>query len=674
MDLSNQLHAMAGLGAVVLGIGVLSRAPTRLRNRLFSALCAALAVWNLGRVAQASGVAEGSSWYLVYLLGGCAAAPVALHFSVAVAGLRRGQARALLAVGYLASAALWLSAWRFVPLHPRGWSLTALFVLGTLLVGALAILGRHVGTLPPGRERATLVQVLAAGVLAVAGGLSDFVPREASGFPRVGPVFVLLFLLIVSAVVVRHRFLDVDVYLARAAALITAASGMALLLLMVTRSFGTRFLPLLLASLAVLAAAGPLTRALFERTRGLLGGDDPVADVLVSTSHKLEAAREAGQVWEAIDEGGRALPRGVRMSILLRGPGDATFRIVYPKLSPPSTPDVPANGAVPALLERDRSPLTRRLLEIGSREESEERRRLARQGLERMLSVESEILVPLFGEDRLIGWLSLGGGDPEGYVRAEVAAALVAVGQQAVASLARIRVVEEAKRHEALAAVGEMAAGLAHEVRNPVAAIRGAAQAITPDASPGQAREMLEVILEETARLDRVVGEFLDYARPASPRREPVDLGEAARRVARDAGLAGLDLRIDLAVEPGTAPAAGDPDQIRRAFENVVRNAAQATGPGGTLRIRIASAGDRVRVRFEDDGPGIPDERLASLFQPFRTTRAGGTGLGLALVHRIVEAHGGGIEVDGRPGIGAVFTLLFPAFPRRPRGSGRMEP
>jgi signal transduction histidine kinase len=673
VDLSNQLHAISGLCAVVLGIGVLARAPTRRRNRLFAALCAALALWNLGMVARASGVAPEFPWHLVYLLGGCATAPVALHFAVAVSALPARSARWLLTVGDVAAAVLWVSAWLF---HgTRSWSLAALVVLGSLLGTSLAILGRQVSSLPPGRERGTLGRVLVAGVLAVAGGLSDFVPRTVESWPRVGPVFVMLFLLIVSAVVVRHRFLDVDVYLARAAALIIAASGVALVLLFVTRTFGARFVPLLLASLAVLAAAGPLARAWFERTRGLLGGDDEaVADVLVATSRRLEAAREAGQVWEAIDEGGQALPRGVRLAILLRGPGDGPFRITYPKPPSATTPEMAANDAVPTLLERERSPLTRRLLEIGSREDSEHRRRLARHGLEAMRSLDSEILVPLFGADRLIGCLSLGGGDPESYVRADVAAALVAVGQQAVASLDRMRIMEEAKRHEALAAVGEMAAGLAHEVRNPVAAIRGAAQAITPDASPDQAREMLGVIREETARLERVVGEFLDYARPASPRREPVDLADAARRVARDAGLAGLDVRIDLDVEPETPPAAGDPDQIRRVFENLVRNAAQATGPGGTLRIRIASSGGRVTARFEDDGPGIPDDRLASLFQPFQTTRVGGTGLGLALVHRIVEAHAGEIEVDGRPGIGAVFTLTFPAFPRRTGGSGRMGP
>jgi signal transduction histidine kinase len=212
-----------------------------------------------------------------------------------------------------------------------------------------------------------------------------------------------------------------------------------------------------------------------------------------------------------------------------------------------------------------------------------------------------------------------------------------------------------------MAAVGELAAGLAHEVRNPVAAIRGAAQAITPDATPEQASDMLDVIQEETTRLDRVVGEFLDYARPSSPRREPVDLGTVARSVQRDARLAALGLEIELVVENGAPPALGDSEQIRRAFENLVRNASEAATSTGRLEIRIRRDGERVQARFEDDGCGIPEERIPTLFQPFRTTRPEGTGLGLALVHRIVESHGGEIRVDGRPGIGAVFTLVFPA-------------
>jgi signal transduction histidine kinase len=452
----------------------------------------------------------------------------------------------------------------------------------------------------------------------------------------------------------------VDVFLARVVALITGATVVTLVFLTVTRVFGNRFVPLLLTSLVVLAAAGPLGRLLLTRTRELLRGEDPMVEALLAASRRLPVARDAGQVWEAIDEGRRVLPEDVRLSIWLRSADDGPFEVAYPA-EDAEPREMPAEGAMPTLLATDRSPLTRRLLHMAARDGREERRRLARETLDRMVAADCEVVVPLFEEDRLIGWLSLGGGESEGYLRAEVAAALQAVGQQALASLAHIRASEEARRREALAAVGEMAAGLAHEVRNPVAAIRGAAQAIVPGASTGESAEMLEVIQEETARLGRVVGEFLDYARPASPRREPVDLADTARRVARDAGLAGIDLRIELEIEDGVPTTTGDPEQIRRAFENLVRNAGEATGAGGTLKVRIAPSGARILARFEDDGPGIPDERLPTIFQPFQTSRPGGTGLGLALVHRIVESHGGEIRVEGRPGSGAVFTLLFPA-------------
>ena len=658
MDLSTQLHAVAGLGAVALGIGVLTRAPARRRNRLFSELCAALAVWNLGVVGRATGIAPGFPWPAVYLLGACASAPLAMHFSLTVAGTSGRPRRVLLSIGYGAAAALWLSSWW---LHgQRAWNQTALSLLGTLLVVALVVLGSHVFTLPAGRERATLRLVVTAGVLAVAGGLSDFLPRGAVDVPKLGPVFVMLFLLIVSAVVVRHRFLDVDVYLARAAALITGAAVVAMLLLVVTRSFGSGYLVLLLASVALLAAALPLGRLLLSRTQGLTAAGDSLTVMLVGTSRQLESARETDQVWEAIDAGLRALPEGVQMSIYRRDAGTGRFRLAR-AASATGRGELPAGAALPGMLDRERSALTVRLLEIDLREASAERRDLARAALDEMRSMDSEVVVPLFGDEQLVGWIGLGGGNRDLYLRAEVAAALVAVGQQALSSLARIRVIEEARRNEALAAVGQLAAGLAHEVRNPVAAIRGAAQAINPDATPEQASEMLDVIQEETTRLDRVVGEFLDYARPSSPRREPVDLGSIAESVQRDARLAALDLEIELIVENGTPPALGDAEQIRRAFENLVRNASEAATSRGKLEIRIARDGERVQARFEDDGPGIPDERIPTLFQPFRTTRAEGTGLGLALVHRIVESHGGEIRVDGRPGVGAVFTLLLPA-------------
>jgi signal transduction histidine kinase len=240
-------------------------------------------------------------------------------------------------------------------------------------------------------------------------------------------------------------------------------------------------------------------------------------------------------------------------------------------------------------------------------------------------------------------------------------AALLALGSQAVASLERLEALDESRRRESLAVVGEMAAGLAHEIRNPVGAIRGAAQVLCDERDAGRAREMLEVIEEETARLGRVVGEFLDYARPGTQRREAVDLAELARRTLRLAEAAGNGIRTSVQVEAGVPCTVGDPDQLLRAMTNLVRNAREAAGPDGLLKIRVAREGEaRVAIRFEDNGPGIPPEIVRDLFKPFQTTKRGGTGLGLALVQRVIETHGGKVQVEGRLGRGAAFTLVLP--------------
>jgi signal transduction histidine kinase len=365
-------------------------------------------------------------------------------------------------------------------------------------------------------------------------------------------------------------------------------------------------------------------------------------------------------VWEAIEDGRRVLPGDVHLVVYLDR-GEGWFEPVYRAGLERMPEGVPVGSGLPVTLAAERGPITRRFLDVETREGDPARHGLAHDALGHLEAVDGEMVVPLLGEDRLVGWIAVGGGDSERYLRSQVAAAFMAVGNQALASLDRIRAQAEARQRETLAAVGEMAAGLAHEVRNPVAAIRGASQAISPEATPEQAREMLEVIDEETERLGRVVGEFLDYARPSSPRREGVNAGDLANRVARWAELAGSTLRVEVEIAPEAAPVAGDPDQLQRAFENLVRNAAEATGRGGTLRIRVTPGWEgQTRIRFEDDGPGIPDDFLPQLFRPFQTTKAGGTGLGLALVHRIVESHGGSIRVDGRPGRGAVFIVELP--------------
>lgn len=661
MDLTTQLHLAAGLGALVLGAASILRGSGRSRNRLFALLCGALALWNLGVAGHNLLRPWQTFWPRVFLLGSCAAAPLGLHLSRTLSGQSGTASRIGLAMAYATAGALWISTWTPLYRFQLAWNLTAALILLAILLSALWVLLRKALSLPAGPERDAHRVLLLGATTVVLGGLSDLIPRGATGFPRIGPAALLLFLFVVSAIVIRHRFLDIDTFLAQAVALLVGAAAASLLLYGVGRASRDRIFPLFLATLLVLTLAGPIGRALRSGARSLLGPDDPVARALLAISRRLPGAQERSQVWGILEEALVALPGEARVAIYVRRPQEEEFRPFYRAGTPSTLPSISKESALPRLLEEDRFPVTFRFLEEEAREARGTRAELARDARREFRSLGSDLIVPLLRDDSLTGWIGIGGLAAR-YVTAELAAAFLAVGNQTVASLERIKAVEQARRREALALVGEMAAGLAHEVRNPVGAVRGAAEVLASESDPVRAREMLEVILEETARLGRVVGEFLDYARPLSPRRELVHLPDLVRRVLQPPGVSEGSGRTDLFVSPDTPPALGDPDQLRCAVENLLRNAREAAGPRGLLRVEMGPhAPDRVALRIEDNGPGIPPEEIPRLFQPFHTTKQRGTGLGLALVHRVVEAHGGEIQVEGRPGVGAVFTVLLPA-------------
>ena len=225
------------------------------------------------------------------------------------------------------------------------------------------------------------------------------------------------------------------------------------------------------------------------------------------------------------------------------------------------------------------------------------------------------------------------------------------------------------KERDRLAALGEMAAGLAHEIRNPLGAIKGAAQLLVgPDGKPvtGQdVPEFLSIIVEEVNRLNRVVTQFLDYARPYKGEAAEIDLNEVVRKTAQ---LLENQGKVVLQLAEVLPRVRGDAEQLRQVFLNLGLNALEAMNGGGTLTIgtgrrpfrRRGDAGAFVEVRFHDTGPGIPREQMKNLFIPFFTTKEKGTGLGLPISQRIVTQHGGVIEVRSERGKGTTFTVSLP--------------
>jgi two-component system sensor histidine kinase PilS (NtrC family) len=226
----------------------------------------------------------------------------------------------------------------------------------------------------------------------------------------------------------------------------------------------------------------------------------------------------------------------------------------------------------------------------------------------------------------------------------------------------------EVQRSERLADMGRLAAGLAHELRNPLASMAGSIELLraAPGLSAGDAR-LMDIVLREAARLEQLVAAFLAFSRPAPPRREAVELDRAVAEALEVFGHDPAAGRVRLERDLAPAVAYCDADQVRQVLWNLLSNAARAAGQGdggGTVRVRCAAEGERARLEVEDDGPGIPAADLPHLFTPFFTTREGGTGLGLATVQRIVDAHGGAVGVDSTPGQGTRITVRLPAVPR----------
>jgi len=222
---------------------------------------------------------------------------------------------------------------------------------------------------------------------------------------------------------------------------------------------------------------------------------------------------------------------------------------------------------------------------------------------------------------------------------------------------------EEARSREKLAAVGQLAAGIAHEIRNPLASISGAAQMIGSDMRTGSSEHRLvEIIVAESKRLSKTLEDFLHYARPRTPKCVVFDVGaslsEAMDLFSHSAEVGDHHL-LNLQVESATS-VFGDPDQIRQIFWNVAKNAISAMPEGGILDVTGRVEGDWYAIRFHDTGRGMTPERRDVLFQPFATAFDGGTGLGMAIVRRLVEEHGGRISVESRPGFGTAIDIFLP--------------
>ena len=232
-----------------------------------------------------------------------------------------------------------------------------------------------------------------------------------------------------------------------------------------------------------------------------------------------------------------------------------------------------------------------------------------------------------------------------------------------------IEMEEKVRRQERLATVGSLAAGIAHEIRNPLASLSGSIQLLQSELDPkGDSKHLMDIVLRETVRLNTIISEFLDYARPRAPHKERMSLasviGETVLLLKNSPGC-----REGISIVQNADPfleIKADPQQLRQVLWNLMLNACQAIREGGAITVTAnepESSSDELdwcEITVSDTGEGISPEHMEKLFDPFFTTKAEGTGLGLAVVYRIIEDHGGMIDVESENGKGSTFRVRLP--------------
>lgn len=221
---------------------------------------------------------------------------------------------------------------------------------------------------------------------------------------------------------------------------------------------------------------------------------------------------------------------------------------------------------------------------------------------------------------------------------------------------------EQVKRADRLSAIGQLAAGLAHEIRNPLASIDGAAELLDAAGDqPELRKETVSIIRKECARLNRLLTSLLDFARPRHPEWRAVDLSKVLDTVIELVShSSGKGIRFHKAEGDWVPQLLGDEEQLTQVILNLTLNAAQAMPEGGDVWLTAHKEDGGLVIQIRDEGAGIPEENIDKIFDPFFTTKETGTGLGLSVVHQIVTQHGGTVTVTRNQDMGTTFSLFFP--------------
>jgi two-component system, NtrC family, sensor histidine kinase HydH len=564
------------------------------------------------------------------------------------------------------------------------------------LFGSMLIVYRKYRRTLARSEKQSLMYLCLGGSAAITLAGAEYLPHVGGAASAFGNIVTIIYMYFISQTLFRYRLLDVNEVLGRMVVLSTLvlilSSIYGLLVAWVPQAYwGVIFFNTLVASFVILI--------LFEPLRAVIEG--PIQRWMFRERHELKIRvdtlrlqlanvidfREAVRLTLASLEESRRVTHGAIYLVDADGAGYELVGHFGPK--PAERVDAAARRPFFERLQTTRGPVSIEQLE---REHAEKSAQPDAQtetidAIARALSeMNAALCIPLIADEQVVGVVSLKDERLSDAYASDEVELFRGLSAQITITLQNSKLYDRMKERDRLAALGEMAAGLAHEIRNPLGAIKGAAQLLLPaapdadaslaaGATQAESREFLSIIVEEANRLNRVVSQFLDYARPYRGELSPLDVNEVVRKSAQlvtpppvGAESAPPPVEVVLTLADELPRAKADAEQLRQVFLNLAINAVQAMPQGGKLTIStgVRKAGRRgapqfLEVRFRDNGAGIPAQELKNLFIPFYTTKDKGTGLGLPISQRIIENHGGTIEVRSRVGVGSTFTVLLPA-------------
>jgi signal transduction histidine kinase len=702
-NIRTQTTLVCGALAIAIAVSAVLRGRVRTVHLLFAAFAADIGLWYLSQSAF-FGFSQAPGWQIAVVLLAIALPQFALRLFEAMVPHEDGHSPRLPRVATLLLLVM-IPLVVLLPQRPQGAPLgrdgpggltgdiarVSIFLyVFALLTAGLYTLGQR-GKQSPSRDTQRRVRFLVV-IGAAAGLLSlfDFAwfLTDSLGWPPVGAVLSIVFLFLLAEALRHERLLDLYELLAR----LLVATAVAFLIAFIfyflaveVGQFKTMYLNVVLASIVIILIFDPLR----ERVEGAIQRffrerfdlESSIALLRRRLVHILEVDEMGSIVMAALDQSRRVTAAG----LYLRDHDGTGFDLLASLGA--RVPRRLEVATARALLDRlEQGPLA---LEDVEREARERRARGDRDDAGAAVLAAAAVLgglkhgVVIATRDEareIVGLLVVTDDRARDAFAAEETALLEAVAAQIGVVLENSRVYAQMKERDRLAVLGQMAAGLAHEIRNPLGAIKGAAQLLAdpPEESSldPASREFLGIILEEVDRLDRVVGSVLDLSRSHTGAAVPTDVNAIVRRTLQilSAEPGGEELKIELALDPSLPRVAIDPEQLRQVLMNLLRNASQAMKGRGKVvvstRVRFgrgtrpgAGASDDpfVEVTVADNGPGISAKVLENLFMPFFTTKEKGTGLGLAISQRIVQNAGGRIEVRSYEGKGSTFAVILPA-------------